>query len=209
MNDSNGSLLRLRYENGSDSSNIGNRLSIIVEEQGIVTEFDLRQLNNSSSTMDAFKANQRLLGEPIVECMLKPEALKFLVQIPENEHSGLVTLEICSDRLLKITYDKPDIKTEIEIDANSALVENLTLNTAGKCPDLSFTYQYSFLKPSAKALINANKVSIRIDANGFMYMQILLLQQQVQHLNKSTEMGVFGVDDDFSYFIDYFILPNY
>ena len=177
----------MNYEDPQDSSK-GGLLTFVVEEQGVLTEYKLRQLDKDLAS----NLGSSLLGEPIAELVLKPEAIRFLVANPEQDQSGTVKVEIAQQSGLKFMYEKPDMRTQVEIPTSSAMVENFVCEV----PSASFTYQYAFLKPVSRTLNAASKVSLRVDKNGFMCIQVLI--------ENARELG-----EDSSSIIDYFIVPDY
>eukprot|EP00050_Salpingoeca_kvevrii_P000907 m.158236 g.158236 ORF g.158236 m.158236 type:complete len:295 (-) comp10244_c0_seq4:4898-5782(-) len=143
----------------------GHPLRLYLEDSGVITECDIRTLEPGRSPDIDIRATA-------IPCNIIMRSSWLSIVFSElDQTSSLLELHISPDRpWFRISTSGSAGTSQIDCPNDSDMVESFTCTQT-----LVFSYLLKTLKCSEKALSISNKISIRVNAWGFLSMQYLVL----------------------------------
>ncbi|XP_047365843.1 cell cycle checkpoint protein RAD1-like isoform X1 [Vespa velutina] len=147
---------------------IGNPLSILIEENGIITDCSLKT-HNPEELLDFHLEPENVLNKVVLQTELLKDILSELD--PTSEVMELLLspeapfFRISTNGLAGICH--------IELPHDGELVDNFQCTTVA-----TTSYRLAHIKPAMKALSYANKVSLRTDDCGLLCFQYMVKTEE-------------------------------
>ncbi|XP_014604783.1 PREDICTED: cell cycle checkpoint protein RAD1-like [Polistes canadensis] len=142
----------------------GNPLSILIEENGVITDCSLKT-QNPESLLDFHLEEENVYSRVV----LKTELLKDILNELDPTSEIIELLLSPEEPFFRISTNGLAGICHIELPHDGDLIENFKCNTAA-----TTKYKLAHIKPAMKALSPAYKVSLRTDTCGLLCFQYMI-----------------------------------
>ncbi|XP_043488136.1 cell cycle checkpoint protein RAD1-like isoform X2 [Polistes fuscatus] len=143
---------------------IGNPLSILIEENGVITDCSLKT-QNPEGLLDFHLEEENVYSRVV----LKTELLKDILNELDPTSEIVELLLSPEEPFFRISTNGLAGICHIELPHDGDLIENFKCNTAA-----TTKYKLAHIKPAMKALSSAYKVSLRTDTCGLLCFQYMI-----------------------------------
>ncbi|XP_043682613.1 cell cycle checkpoint protein RAD1-like isoform X1 [Vespula pensylvanica] len=151
---------------------IGNPLSILIEENGIITDCSLKT-QNPEELLDFHLEPENVLNKVVLQTELLKDILYEL-----DPTSEVIELLLSPEApFFRISTNGLAGICHIELPHDGELVDNFQCTTVA-----TTSYRFAHIKPAMKALSYANKVSLRTDDCGLLCFQYMVKTTEEGHM---------------------------